>query len=238
MNRVFFLLLALFLTTGASAQKVIHDPNAELRNVGSFHAVEVSMGIDLMLSNGDEAVAISAKDAGTRGRIKTEVKNGVLKIWFEWKQGLKLSIGGNNPLKAYVSFKKLDRVSASGGADVHVDGSINAENLSINLSGGSDFDGKVMVKSELEISVSGGSDMDISGEARKIKVDASGGSDLNGFGLKTEECTVEASGGSDISITANKEITAEASGASDINWKGTASVKKIRTSGSGSINHN
>ena len=237
MKKIFSLFLSSILVLAACGQKTINDANAEVRTLnGSFHAIEVSGGIDLYLSSGDEAVAVSAKDESTRARIRTEVKDGVLKIWYEWKDGLKISVNVNNRLRAYVSYKNLDRLSASGGSDVIVDGTIKSNSLSLNASGGSDFKGRVEV-SDLKIGASGGSDINISGSTQKLKIDASGGSDVDGYDLVSDECVVDASGGSDISITVNKELSAEASGASDVHWKGSATLKKSNASGAGSVSH-
>ena len=61
--------------------KVVYDANAEIRNVSSFHAVEVSNGINLILKQGNtDAVAVSASSTDVIKRIKTEVVNGKLKI--------------------------------------------------------------------------------------------------------------------------------------------------------------
>ena len=238
MKKIFsFLMAAVAIGSTAFAQKTINDPNVEARQASGYQAIEVGGGIDLFLSYGEEAVAVSAKDADVRSRIKTEVKNGVLKIWFDWKHGMKFSIKGGNKLKAYVSYKTLERLSASGGSDVDVDGTIKSANFQLNISGGSDFDGRVDISSKLTVSASGGSDVSISGSAQNVDINASGGSDFDGYDLVTEVCDVHASGGSDISITVNKELTAEASGASDVEWKGKGSVKKANASGSGSVSH-
>ena len=139
-------------------------------------------------------------------------------------------------MKAYVSFKTIDRLNASGGSDVNVDGTINTSRLVVHISGGADFSGKVDV-SEMIINQSGGSDVNISGKAESININASGGSDFDGYDLITNDCTISASGGSDINITVNKVLEAEASGASDISWKGSATVKKAKASGAGSVSH-
>lgn len=234
MKKLVSLFIAAFLVLSAFGQKTIHDANAEVRTVSGFHAIEVSGGIDLYLSNGDEAVAISAKDKEVRDKIKTEVKDGVLKIYYEWKKGW--SISNNQHMKAYVSFKSLDKLNASGGSDVHVDGSIGGSSLALHVSGGSDFNGKVEVTS-LDVHASGGSDVHISGTATDLKIHASGGSDIHGYDLVSNTCDIDASGGSDIDITVNTELTAEASGASDVSWKGSATVKKAKASGAGSVSH-
>ncbi len=83
----------MIVSAAASAQKTINDANAEKRNVSGYHAIEVSGGIDLYLSQGDESVAVSASETKYRDRIKTEVKDGVLKIWYELEQQYQILTG-------------------------------------------------------------------------------------------------------------------------------------------------
>jgi hypothetical protein len=230
MKKLLFSLLVTGLITTASAQKTINDANAEKRNVSGFHAIEVGGGIDLYLSQGEEAVAVSASKNEYRAKIKTEVKNGVLKIWYEWNSNLRFD-WSNHKLKAYVSFKDIDRLEGSGGSDISVDGSIKVAKLAMEVSGESDFDGKVET-SELNIQASGGSDVRISGKTDRLIIDASGGSDFKGYDLASDICNVEASGGSDIQVTVNKELSANASGGSDVYYKGTGLIRDLKTSGS------
>lgn len=232
MQKLFSLLLLTGLIATASAQKTINDANAQKRNVSGFHAIEIGGGIDLYLSQGDEAVAVSASKDEYRDKIKTEVKNGVLKIWYEYNSNIRLD-WGNRKMKAYVSAKTLDGLHASGGSDVFVDGSFKAAKLDMEVSGGSDFHGKIE-SDELKVQASGGSDVDISGKVGRLTIDASGGSDFKGYDLSTDICNVEASGGSDVYITVNKELSAKASGGSDVHYKGNGLIRDINTS-SGSI---
>jgi len=233
MKKTISLLFASFFLVAVYAQKTIKDANVEVRPVSKFDIIEVSGGIDLFLSYGEEALAVSASDKQLRDHIKTEVKDGVLKISYDWKKGMKFNLKGSS-LKAYVSYTTLLRLFASGGSDIDVEGAIKADKFRLNLSGGSDFTGKVDIKA-LTIDMSGGSDANIGGVATDLRIEASGGSDFSGFDLVTENCIIQASGGSDVQITVNKEIYAEASGASDVNWKGKAIVKGVRASGSGSV---
>jgi hypothetical protein len=83
---LFILISAFSLNMQAQNGKIISDPNAETRNVNGFHAIKVSGGIDLYLTQGnDEAVAVSAADPDARQRIRAEVENGVLKIYMDNK---------------------------------------------------------------------------------------------------------------------------------------------------------
>ena len=227
----------LVLSTALHAQLTINDPNAEVREAKNFHAISVSNAFDVFISQGnEEAVAVSASEQKYKDEIKVEVDNGVLKIglknegkfWKGWD-------GNKMKLKAYISFKNIDKLSASGACDVRVQGTVSADDLEIRLSGASDLkEGKFNAKS-LDVDVSGASDVTISGTAGQLKVEASGASDIKGFDLVVDYCEVHASGASSISITVNKELSAHATGASDIHYKGDGLIREIKTSGASNI---
>ncbi|HXL57328.1 MAG TPA: head GIN domain-containing protein [Chitinophagaceae bacterium] len=214
------------------AQKTINDPNAVTRNVSSFHAIEIEDGIDLYLTQGNEALAVSAINEEVRNKITTKVEDGILKIYCS-RPGITLD-RGNKKMKVYVSFKTLDNLHASGGSDVYADEGISAPQLTIHLSGGSDFRGKVK-SNKLQMEASGGSDIYVSGTAVSLTINASGGSDFHGYDLIADNCEVNASGGSDVNITCNKELNVNASGGSDVYYKGNGSIKNMNSGGSSSV---
>lgn len=226
------LFLLLLLPLGMMAQQVIKDANAEPRTVGAFHAIRVSNAIDVFLSQSDEeALAVSAVNAEFRDRIKTVVEDGVLKIYYDddkkwWK--------GNKKLKVYVSFKNLDRLHASGASDVNVNGAIKVNELTIQMSGASDFKGRIEANS-LDVTLSGASDAMVEGKVTVLKVDANGASDFKGYDLQTDNCSVDASGASDIKVTVNKELSARASGASGVHYKGEGVIRDLKTSGASNV---
>jgi hypothetical protein len=232
MKKYLLLLLPALFCLSVSAQKTIRDANAEIREVGHFHAISVSGGIDLYLTNGEDAVAVSAKDKETASKIHAVVENGVLKISFDWKENMIFT--SSKQLKAYVSFREIDQLLASGGSDVDLDGTVKSKSFKLSISGGSDFKGTVDVEA-LKVEQSGGSDIEISGRATEAKIDASGGSDFEGYKLVTNNCKVDASGGSDIHITVNNELRASASGASDVMMRGNGTIVEKKESGSSDI---
>jgi hypothetical protein len=232
------ILFSIFMLVGVgityAQTKEINDPNAEVRNVKGFQAIKVSHAIDLYLSQAnDEVVAVSASKDEYRNRIKTEVENGVLKIWYDndskWMKG-------DKKLRAYVSFKTLDRLSASGASDVFVTGTIKSGDLNINMSGASDFKGAIQANS-LTVDLSGASDMTVTaGSVTNLKIEVSGASEFQGYDLQTDNCSAKASGASDIKVTVNKELNAHASGASGVHYKGNGVIRDLKTNGASSIN--
>jgi len=234
----YFSFLTVLMLTGfvaiAQNPKVINDANAQKRTVTSFHGIDIHSGIDLYLNQGgDETVAVSASDREVRDRIVTVVEDGILHIYLDDKWHWNWN-WGNRKLKAYVSCKVLDQLTASGGPDVFIDEAIKSQKLDLHLSGGSDLHGKMDV-GELTIGQSGGADAFISGSASQLNVHVSGGSDFHGYDLAVDDCHAQASGGSDVYVTVNKELDATASGGSDIHYKGSGSVRESHTSGSGSV---
>jgi len=109
MKKIIASLLLLGTVFFATAQKtIVNDANAEKRNISAFSGITVSGGIDLYLTQGNEdGIAVSAAEPKYRDKIKTEVKDGQLKIWYE-SEGLSWSTG-NKKLRAYISFKNINQ---------------------------------------------------------------------------------------------------------------------------------
>ncbi|MEO5890640.1 MAG: head GIN domain-containing protein [Ferruginibacter sp.] len=234
MKNYFVSIIAVLFFIGANAQKkIVNDANAEVRTLsGSFNKISVSGGIDLYLSQYEsESVAVSAASDQFRENIKTVIEDNTLKIYYDG--GKQWNTSGKK-LKAYVSFKNLEKLNASGSSDVQVQGVIEVPRLILDMSGASDFIGGVKV-SALTIELSGASDIKINGSADIVSIQSSGASDVKGYDLVTNVCTAKASGASDINITVNKELNAHASGASDIYYKGEAVIKDMHSSGASSI---
>ncbi|MGE5107380.1 MAG: head GIN domain-containing protein [Sphingobacteriales bacterium] len=236
MRKLFLLTTTvIFFVVFANAQKKVYDENAEVRITGKdFHGIKISGGIDLYLSQGNETnVVASATETKFRDRIKTEIVDGILRIWFDSDGGWKWNTG-HKQLKVYVSCKMIDELTATGASDVNIEGVLKTGDLQMKLSGASDLKGNITA-SKLVIDQSGASDTRISGSATELKLTASGASDFKGFDFVVQNCDAHASGASDIQITVNKELKAHASGASDIYYKGNAVVTDMHSSGASSV---
>ncbi len=230
------LLVALFTMlccTAFSQGNIINDANAEVRNVSSFSGIKVSGGIDIYLSQSEDyALAVSAVESKYRDNIRTEIKNGVLTIWYDsdkmgWTRG-------DKRLRAYISFKNLESLEASGACDIRINGTIEVNTLSLKLSGASDIDGTVKLNN-MTMELSGASTVKINGTVQNLKLNASGASDLKNYDLVAENCVAVVSGASDIKLTVTNSISASASGASSLYYKGNPDKKDVATSGASSI---
>ncbi|MEO6220923.1 MAG: head GIN domain-containing protein [Ginsengibacter sp.] len=233
MKSLFLLLLTILFINAKAQENIINDEHVEIRDVTEFSGIKVSGGIDVYLSQAsDYALAVSAIEDKYRDNIKTEVKKGVLFIWYD-SDNLKW-YKGDKKLRAYISFKALESLEASGACDLKINEVIDAPSLLLKLSGACDITGKVKVN-DMTMDLSGASTVKIGGVVQNLKLASSGASDVKNYDLVVENCIARISGASDVKITVTNSISASASGASSLYYKGNPDKKDIATSGASSI---
>ena len=231
----FFSLLCLLGGLAVSAQKTVNDPLAAIRQVSSFHGIEVATGIELTLVQGStQEVAVSAASAEFRDKIITKVENGILKIQYESKTGSINRKKETKDLKAYVSCTQLDRLYATTGAEVEITGTLQAASLDLKANTGASIQGKVAAGT-LKLEQNTGSKVNLSGSADKLEAEGSTGSKFTGEDLASNTCHVQVSTGAKISIHAEKELQAKASTGGMVRYKGNAGVREVKTNTGGSV---
>lgn len=251
--------VALFLVFSVNAQKtpIIYDNNAQIRSLGNFSAIRVSSTIDLYLTQAsNNQVAVSASDNETRDQIETIIEGNTLILrlknnnnWFNWKSWQ------NKKIRAYVSVKDLNALTASGASTVHLVSTISSPALNIKLSGASDLKGDVVSKN-MQLNVSGASNykgqlsagtfifeasgasvMELSGNVDDLSADVSGASSVKMFNLIAKGAIVKASGASSVNMNVSELLKVHASGASSIIYKGMAVIKEMDNSGASTVKH-
>jgi len=229
------LLLLAGLVNTSFAQKTINDANAEKRTVGSFHGIDVATGIELTLTKGTvEEVAVSASEIEFRDKIVTEVVNGILKIHYETKTGAINKRNENKRLKAYVSYKSLDLLHVTTGADVKIDGVLEATKLELKANTGGLLKGEVNIGT-LTVDQNTGSKVTLTGKVDKLEAEGDTGSKFMGEDLTTNTCSVEMSTGAGIYISVDKELNVKANTGGYIKYKGNAGIREIKTNTGGTV---
>ena len=232
-----FLFLSLFvgLVTTSFAQKTINDANAEKRTVGSFHGIDVATGIELTLTKGTtEEVAVSASETQFRDKIVTEVRNGILRIHYETKSGAINKKNESKRLRAYVSYKSLDLLHVTTGAEANIDGVLEATTFELKANTGG------LVKAEINIGTltvdqNTGSKITLTGKVDKLEAEGDTGSKFMGENLVTNTCLVEMSTGAGIYISVEKELNVKADTGGYIKYKGNAGIREIKTNTGGYV---
>jgi len=235
MKKIFLSLCTLLSLQLFAQDVVVNDANAEKRTLsGSFTAIQVSDGVELMLSKGDvESIAVSASDPKYLEKFRTEVVGNTLKIYYDNK-GMVWNGNERRKLKAYVSFKLIDKLQASSGSQVTCKNVLKLAVLDMKLTSGSRFDGEVNI-GQLTTDQNSGSEINLTGTAENLKAEVSSGAILKGFDLQTEFCEAKATSGGGIRITVNKELNAKANSGGGIRYKGNGVIKEVDVNSGGVV---
>jgi hypothetical protein len=234
---------------------VIYDENVQVRKLPSFTSIRVSSAIELFISQSNKTeVAVSASSDEYRNRIITEVDGGTLIIrmadnrWWKWGNE-------NYKIKAYVSVKDLYAITGSGATNIKIVNGLSAEKLKINLSGASDMKGDIKAgtlladlsgassfkgtvqANALSVKGSGACDFEASGSGDDLIVDVSGASSVKMYDYLVKGASVDASGASSVKLNVSGMLKPHATGASSIDYKGTATIKEMHSSGASSVRH-
>ena len=236
MKKAFLSILLLAgLITSSFAQKTINDANAEKRTVPSFHGIDVATGIKLTLTKGTtEDVAVSASETEFRDKIVTEVVNGILKIRYETKTGAINRKNENKNLKAYVSYKSLDHLTVTTGAEVDIEGVLEATTLDLKANTGGTVEGDVNIGT-FNVEQNTGSKITLSGKVDKLDAEGSTGSKFMGENLNTNTCSVEMGTGAGIYISVDKELNVKANTGGYVKYKGNAGIREVKTNTGGTV---
>ena len=166
---------------------------SEDRDVGAFDSIEVSGGIALRLTadSGATAAVTVNYDDNIIDLIATEVDGSTLKIE---SKGSYTTTGGEDRF-VEVSVANLQRLTASGGADVIGNGSVGV--LDLRASGGANVDLSLLPAGEMTLeasgganvvvnvmdaitgSASGGANVVVEGDPPLLNIDISGGANLS-----------------------------------------------------------
>lgn len=236
MKKAFFsCLLVAGLVITSFAQKTINDANAQKRNVSGFHGIDVATGIELTLTKGTtEEVAVSASEIEFRDKIVTEVVNGILKIHYETKTGAINRKNESKNLKAYVSYKSLDKLTVTTGAEVTIDGVLDATTLDLKANTGGLVKGEVNIGT-MNVNQDTGSKITLTGTVNNLSAEGSTGSKFMGEDLKTSTCSAEMGTGAGIYISVDKELNVKANTGGYVKYKGNAGIRDIKTNTGGTV---
>ena len=196
-----------------------------------YSALEVSDAFKTYVefSDTEEKIEIEANE-NLQERIIVELVDGTLRI----KVKNHTSIRGNPTLNAYIITKRITDFDLSGASKVILDSELVASDVSIKLTGASEFTGELELE-HLELAAAGASHIDLFGQVDKLDASLSGASTLKNYDLLTKALDIQLSGASDASLSITETIDIEASGASKLRYKGNPAINKRKLSGASEI---
>ncbi|MBI9063989.1 MAG: DUF2807 domain-containing protein [Marinilabiliaceae bacterium] len=230
---ILFLSCAIFVAlTGCSSDDEV-TPSGTVTSVSNYFSdysgLIISHGFKVFVtfSETEEEIEIEADDNihafielyKTDNRLIIKIKSNV-------------SIQGPATMNVYITTKHVNLYAGSGGSVITLENKLMADEVDVELSGGSGFTGDLHTAG-LAVELSGGSRIDITGESDTFRVGASGGSSFRNYDFSTDQLVAYLSGGSQGYVTVNQEIEVNASGGSTLYYNGDVTiVNEILSGGS------
>jgi hypothetical protein len=193
-----------------------------------FNEIRVSRGLDVYLTQSNQVRLEVEADENLHDIIRTEVKDKVLRIYADE------NISHAKSKKVMVSFKDIDKITATSGSDVYSTNTIVADNLGLSTTSGSDMEVDIDVQ-VADCKSTSGSDLRISGKTNKLYAQATSGSDIKAGNLRAKISEARATSGADITLNTSDELYAKASSGGDIKYYGNPEKVTKKDGVSGSI---
>lgn len=201
---------------------------SETRSVGSFAGIKSAEAIDVYLKKGEKE-SVRVEVTGTSlSDVITEVSGSTLRIHME---------NGNfkrTNVKVYVTYVRLDKISASSASNVFSEGTIKSSKLDISVSSAATVEVAIDA-GEVSADVSSAGDIVLEGMAKSLDAEASSAGGVDAYRLECENVRARASSAGSVKLTATKELDARASSGGDIRYRGNPMKTNTDSSSGGSV---
>jgi hypothetical protein len=204
----------------------------ETRDISGFTGIQISSGIDVYLSEGDQFEVRVEADENLMDVIETELKGKDLVV----KTEDRVSIRRAESKKVHVTLPDLKEVKISSAGDCRGQTMFYCDDLRLGISSAGDLSLEVEAR-RIDIEISSSGDAKISGQAEVLNASLSSAGGLDAYNLIAGKVDVDVSSAGDARVHATEEISMNASSAGDIYYKGDARVVNSRSSSAGKIVH-
>lgn len=217
-------LIVLFVVAATS----LWAQNTQTRNVTPFTGIKVGEGIDVYLKKGDKEsvrVEVTGTDAAN---VLTEVSGSYLKI--HMKDGNYRKVEA----KVYVTYVKVDKLSASSAGSIFSEGVIKADNMEIDVSSAGSVEVQVDVKT-LTVDASSAAEVELKGKTIELEAEASSAAQIDAYDLEASKVEADVSSGASMKINVLQDLQAHASSGGSIRYRGNPGKSITDASSGGSV---
>jgi Putative auto-transporter adhesin, head GIN domain len=206
----------------------------ETRPVEAFHAVEAgnALQVTVAVTQGAKPGLKLSGDDNLVPLVESLVRDGTLVLRFKGDSNIRTKL----PLTAEIVTAELDRVDASGAADVKVSAGPKVDRFTAEASGAARLSVNGLDTPTAVASATGASRVVLVGTAASLDVDAAGASQVEAEKLTVDDAKVSISGASGVALRASKSVAGDVSGASHLDLHGQPDKNSVSTSGASRIN--
>ncbi len=200
----------------------------ENRDVRDFHAIQLEVSADVEVSVGETYFVEVQAQENLLPVLKTELKDGALKIYFDE------NVSYSESLKIRVSAPAFDAFSIGGSGTIRVLTPIQSEKMDLAIAGSGDIYLTQGDFGNLKTSIAGSGGIELGGKASNMKSEIAGSGDVKAKALTANELNVSISGSGTVTCDIAQTLKAQISGSGDVFYTGEPSVD-ADVSGSGKV---
>ena len=214
------------MITGVRGNRNVVTENRSISS--NFDAIHISHGIELDLSIDGSTSLIVEADENIMDLIRTEVENGVLRIYTEE------NIWSSKARIVHLSADQINKIKATSGASVHNRNTLRSKSLELSATSGANLS-LLLEVDQLDCSTTSGSDISLKGMANHAKFRATSGSNLRAKNLTAKSCDASVTSGANVSLHATDALEAKATSGGNISYDGSPTTIQKKSSSGGSI---
>lgn len=219
----------LALTLIATLAASVNAQESQTRTISAFTGVKAAEGIDVYLTKGEKE-SVRVEVTGTKlENVITEVSGSYLKV--HMRDG---NYRGHVDAKVYVTYVKIDRLSASSAGSIFSEGTITANTLEISTSSAGNVEVSINAGA-VEVSASSAGEAELKGKAKSLVADASSAGEIDAYDLEAEKVEVEANSAGSVKVNATEELDAQANSGGSIRYRGNPNKSITNSSSGGSV---
>lgn len=198
----------------------------EIRAVGAFSGVKCAEGVNVYLKKGDKESVRVVVTGTNPDKVITEVSGTYLKV--HMKDG---GYKGSVDVKVYVTYVKLDKLSASSAGSIFTEGPITTPSLDVSASSAGTIEIAVETGS-LNASASSAGEIELNGKSKSLTAISESAGEIDAYDLEAGNVRAEANSAGSVKINVTGELNAEANSGGSVRYRGNPS-KSITNSNSG-----
>lgn len=201
----------------------------QTRSIGSFTGVRAEEGIDVFLKKGTkESVRVEVSGTSLENVI-TELSGSYLKV--HMRSG---DYRGSVDVKVYVTYVKIDKLSASSAGSIFSEGSIDADALELSASSAGNVDLTINAGT-VEVNASSAGEVELQGTAKTLVAEAASAGEIDAYDLIANKVEAEASSAGSIKVSVAEELDAHASSGASIRYRGNPNKSITNSTSGGSV---
>jgi hypothetical protein len=222
-------LFATMLAFSCTAPVLSGETVKEIRNVGPFSAINLTISADVFLTQGSVQKIEIEGDKNSLKEIETTVTGETLKICTK-----DMFHGNIGKVSVYITVPGINALTISGSGDITAAAVITADELDLNVSGSGSIRFSELSAREVSATITGSGNIDVSaGKAQselEVVITGSGSFAAEGFSVPEADVTITGSGSA--RVWAVKELETNITGSGNVAYKGEPLVNANST-GSG-----